>query len=141
MEATDLIKKIAIIEDDPISQFIINKTIKSTIYTENISVFSNGMAALDYFNLNLTTAENLPDVILLDINMPVMNGWQFINQFSKLSTSIDKKIYIYLLTSSQNPDDLLQSKNLELVTDYLIKPLDKEKLIKAFGRDRGFSYI
>jgi CheY-like chemotaxis protein len=141
MEATDLIKNIAIIEDDPISQFIINKTIKSTIYTENISVFSNGMAALDYFNLNLTTAENLPDVILLDINMPVMNGWQFINQLSKLSTSIDKKIYIYLLTSSQNPDDLLQSKNLELVTDYLIKPLDKEKLIKAFGRDRGFSYI
>jgi CheY-like chemotaxis protein len=135
------IKNILIIEDDQICQFIIRKVIKSTINIENTHLFSNGKIALDYIIAQLDTPENLPDVILLDINMPVMNGWQFLDQYSKINELINKNIYIYLLTSSQNPDDLLQSKNSELVIDYIIKPINSEKLIKAFGSTKGFSYI
>jgi CheY-like chemotaxis protein len=59
--------------------------------------------------------------------MPVMNGWQFLSRYIKFKSEIDKKIMIYIVSSSNNPDDVIQAKSIFEVTDYLIKPIHRDK--------------
>jgi CheY-like chemotaxis protein len=59
--------------------------------------------------------------------MPVMNGWQFLNRYIKFKSEIEKKIMIYIVSSSNNPDDVIQAKSILEVTDYLIKPINRDK--------------
>lgn len=72
---------------------------------------------------NKDNSELLPDVIFLDINMPIMNGWQFLDEFKKMQNSIDKNITIYLVSSSFDDRDISRSKDYAEVTDYIIKPV------------------
>jgi CheY-like chemotaxis protein len=58
--------------------------------------------------------------------MPVMNGWQFLSRYIKFKSEIDKKIMIYIVSSSNNPDDVIQAKSIFEVTDYLIKPINRD---------------
>jgi CheY-like chemotaxis protein len=71
-----------------------------------------------------TTA--LPDIIFLDINMPVMDGWQFLDSFRNIEDMLSKKITIYLVSSSVDKNDMSRSKQISLVKDYLIKPVYKD---------------
>jgi len=99
-------------------------------------IFKNGLEALEYFKIILTnmSEEKLPDIIFLDLNMPVMDGWEFLGEFIKIKNQFDKKITLYVVSSSIDPRDLERAKSFNLVTDYLIKPIELKKFEKIFDR-------
>jgi CheY-like chemotaxis protein len=86
---------------------------------------------LNFLKKNINNTEALPEIILLDLSMPVMDGWQFLDEFVMLNPRVGKKITIYICTSSISPDDLNKAKSISAVSDYIIKPVSKEKLIEV----------
>ena len=85
--------------------------------------------------MSSVTHENLlPDIIFLDLNMPVMDGWEFLNEFLKIKNNLNKKITLYVVSSSIDPRDLERVKSFNMVTDYLIKPIELKKFEKIFDK-------
>jgi CheY-like chemotaxis protein len=125
-----------IIDDDKIYVNLVRKIIEIKKLSENLLIFKNGLEALDYFKIILTnmTEEKLPDIIFLDLNMPVMDGWEFLGEFIKIKNQFDKKITLYVVSSSIDPRDLERAKSFNLVTDYLIKQIELKKFEKIFDR-------
>ncbi|MBX2946373.1 MAG: response regulator [Cyclobacteriaceae bacterium] len=117
---------IALIDDDEIFQFTTLRIVKLTNLPYTVTQFFNGDQALSYLNKNSEDAEKLPDVILLDINMPIVDGWMFLDEFKTLKQKLKKKITIYMVSSSIAPEDVNRAKANPLVSDYLVKPLSVE---------------
>jgi len=115
-----------LIDDDEIFQFIMKNTIAEISPDIKIKFFSDGEKGIDFLKHNLGAATNLPDIILLDVNMPFMDGWEFLNEYKSLQTEIKKDINIYLLTSSNNPKDIAMAKEISELSGYLVKPISKE---------------
>jgi CheY-like chemotaxis protein len=124
------IRNMTLIDDDDIFVFLTKKAIETTNLVELIKVFGNGLDAINFLRENCNDTHNLPEIILLDLSMPIMDGWQFLDEFTKLAPKIDKKIIIYICSSSISPSDVLLAKKSNLVSDYIIKPVTKEKLIE-----------
>ncbi len=97
------IKSIFIIDDDPITVFGIRKMLDRTVAFETISTYGNGKLALDGIIKVLNRDKSIPEVIFLDINMPIMDGWQFLEEFIVLP--IKEKVRINIVTSSIDPAD------------------------------------
>ncbi|GEL10246.1 Response regulator receiver domain-containing protein [Flavobacterium glycines] len=123
------IKNMTLIDDDDIFVFLTKKAIENTSLVELIRVFGNGLDAINFLIEHCKDLEALPEIILLDLSMPIMDGWQFLDQFTKLAPKIDKKITIYICSSSISPSDVELAKKNDLVSDYIIKPITKDKLI------------
>ncbi|WP_055442454.1 response regulator [Lacinutrix himadriensis] len=117
-----------IVDDDDIYQFTIKKTIKSLNIAKNIIAFSDGEEALNFMIENLNNDEELPDVILLDINMPIMDGFQFMEEYIKIKPKLGKKIIIYMVSSSVDTSDIERAKKISEVSDYIIKPIKENQL-------------
>lgn len=124
------IKNLALVDDDEIFVFLTKMTIESSNLVDVIKVFRNGREAINFLNENSHDPHQLPEVILLDLSMPVMDGWQFLEEYVALKPRIGKKIVIYVVSSSISPDDIQRAKNINEVTDYIIKPVTKEHLIE-----------
>ncbi|MBM1104521.1 response regulator [Aurantibacter crassamenti] len=117
-----------IVDDDDIYQFTIKKTILSLNLAKNIIAFSDGEEALNYMIENLNNDKELPDVILLDINMPIMDGFQFMEEYIKIQPKIGKKITIYMVSSSVDTADIERAERISEISDYIIKPIEADKL-------------
>jgi len=126
-----------IIDDDKIYVNLVRKIIEIKKLSENLLIFKNGLEALDYFKVILSnlTEDKLPEIIFLDLNMPVMDGWEFLGEFVKIKNNFDKKISLYVVSSSIDPRDLERAKSFNLVTDYLIKPIELKKFEKIFNKN------
>lgn len=74
----------------------------------------------------IQNSEKLPQVIFLDLNMPVWDGWQFLDEFTKIP--IEQKITIFILTSSNNGEDIKRAERYSLTSNYLVKPIDQSHL-------------
>jgi CheY-like chemotaxis protein len=118
---------ILVIDDDTIYQYTAKKTIEAIGLSANISFCSNGEEALDYIESSLKSFDLIPDVILLDVNMPVMNGWDFLKAYNKIKNKINKKITIYVVSSSEDESDIENSRKFEIVEGYMVKPILKEQ--------------
>ena len=121
--------RVCVIDDDDIYQFLLKKELKHTNLVDRITVFTDGQKAMRYFLENKQSEDDLPDVIFLDVNMPIMNGWQFLEEFKMLKPKLKKKITIYLVSSSFDDRDISRSKEYTEVTDYIIKPVKRANLI------------
>ncbi|GAB5564969.1 MAG: response regulator [Winogradskyella sp.] len=124
-----VIKNLFIVDDDETFTFLTVKRISRTNLVENIKTFQNGLDILSYLKENKKSTEVLPDVILLDINMPIMDGWQFLERFEPLTEELKKNIVIYILSSSIFPGDIDRAKNSKIISDFIIKPFTDEKLL------------
>ncbi len=115
-----------IIDDDPIFVFGVKKIMELIGFCNNLLIFKNGEEALNNLKAIISANEVLPDVILLDLNMPILDGWQFLEEFIKVPCK--KNILIYIVSSSVDPQDVLKAKSYEMVSDYIVKPISIKKL-------------
>lgn len=122
------IEIIALIDDDPAFVFITEKIIEKTNHFKEVKVFDNGLNALNYLKENLNNDIHLPNIIFLDLSMPVMDGWQFLDEYALLEIKNKRKITVYICSSSISPYDITRAKSINEVTDFIIKPITKEKL-------------
>lgn len=128
------IKLACLIDDDKIYVNLVKKIIEIKNLSENLIIFKNGKEALDYFRpiLENLSEDKLPDIIFLDLNMPVMDGWEFLGEFIKIKNGFNKKITLYVVSSSIDSRDLERAKSFSMVEDYLIKPIELKKFEKIF---------
>lgn len=119
---------VCIIDDDNIYQYTARVLLESTGLAKDIQSFYNGYEAINYLKEQKSTGlDTLPDLIFLDINMPVMNGWEFLEEYRKLYASFSKPIVVYVVSSSVDYSDMQKSRSYETVTDYLVKPVNRSK--------------
>lgn len=119
------LESILLVDDDHITNFIHQKIIDNLKCSEHVKVVRNGLEAIDY----LSNEDNpLPQLMFLDINMPKMNGWEFLDAFGELSRAGLEKTIIVILTTSQNPDDFEKAKACPYVKVVENKPLTKDMI-------------
>lgn len=129
-----MFSKILFVDDDPITLMLCKKVIERAEFSKEIDVAHNGEDALSYFDSLKTELNNnnditAPELMFLDLNMPVMGGWEFLDLFS------DDKYYTFfpdlkviVLSSTIDPKDIEKSKSYSMVIDFLSKPITKELL-------------
>jgi CheY-like chemotaxis protein len=131
-----MLNKILCIDDDPITLMLCKKVISKTVFSQAIDTALNGVDAIKYlddFILKLQNNPNivkeLPELIFLDLNMPVMNGWEFLDTFSQNNyKEIFNNTKVVVLSSTIDPRDIEKSKTYSMVIDFLSKPITIEML-------------
>ena len=125
-------KTILLVDDDEISIFIITKLLESSGLAREIHAVGNGQVALDLIASTFGGTSFLPDLILLDLNMPVMDGFRFLEAFKKLRLPNKENVKIIIVTSSEDPCDLWRAKEMG-ISGYLTKPLSREALLQVLN--------
>ena len=125
-------KKFYLIDDDTIFVFLTRKTLQVANLSTDLTVFEDGKKALLDLELSANQPDLLPDVIFLDLNMPVLDGWGFLEEYLLLEPKMSKKIEIYIVSSSISPSELERSQSIPVVTDFLTKPLSRSKFVEIF---------
>jgi len=115
-----------LVDDNEIDNMINQKMLESANFAERYYIHNSGKSALDFLE-NLVGEENaselLPEIILLDINMPLMDGFQFLEEYVELTSEMKRPIAIFMLTTSINPSDKERADSNPLITRFLTKPL------------------
>lgn len=125
--------QILCIDDDPIALMLCKKVITKAEFSKELITAQNGEEALSYFNtLKNTTPTDLnnkkPSLIFLDLNMPVMGGWEFLDLFSTPNYSDFNTTNVIILSSTIDPDDLEKAKTYPMILDFLSKPVTTQML-------------
>jgi CheY-like chemotaxis protein len=124
---------IALVDDDKIFQITASRTLKAAQLSDKILQFDNGEEALDFLRDHARESETLPDYIFLDINMPFVDGWMFLDDYAHLKTNLSKPIEIYMVSSSIDPRDMDRARQNANVREYIIKPVTREKFIELLS--------
>ena len=131
------LKHLLLVDDDPTTNFFNQHLIGKTNIFSEIHVAENGQAALDKIEELQKRGEG-PDMILLDINMPIMNGFEFLDHYQNLSDQVKSSVVVCMLTTSLAKEDLEKSKEYSVLSDYIDKPLYEAKMreliLKYFGK-------
>jgi CheY-like chemotaxis protein len=122
-----------IIDDDQVYVFAMKKMIIGNEFCKEVITFKNGEEALNFLHSKMKDPNGLPEIIMVDINMPVMDGWEFLDEFIKLMPSLPGKITIYMISSSIRQVDIERAKMYSEVQDYIVKPLLIDNLKKILG--------
>jgi CheY-like chemotaxis protein len=117
---------IYLIDEDPISLFLTEHVLRAEEFAQDIHPFTAAEEALAYLVPRLATA--VPQIILLDLNMPVMDGWGFLAALTPYEAALQSRCRIYLLTSSLALADRVKSQNYALVAGVIRKPLEEEEV-------------
>lgn len=133
-------KNILLVDDDSIANFLIEKIVQSTGLARNIFKALNGREALQVFERHFSGSLPVPEVVLLDLNMPIMNGFEFLQAYNNLEFVEKDHVLIILVTSSNNPSDIERAKQLG-IKYYLTKPISADTikgiLLKEFENSEG----
>jgi CheY-like chemotaxis protein len=119
------LKCILLVDDDPDDNMYHRIIIEEMNIAEKIDVVLNGLEAITYLKKENQTP---PELIFLDINMPKMNGWEFLEQYKLLDAKQRARVVIVILTTSANPDHVKKAQQIKEVTGFETKPLDKEMM-------------
>jgi|RhiMethySRZTD1v2_1073278.scaffolds.fasta_scaffold14555_3 CheY-like chemotaxis protein len=117
-----------IIDDDPMSSFYIKRLAELGELAHIITIYNTAQGAINYLLHHRKTVEHLPDIILLDIYMPEIDGWEFLNQLKQIEDQLMKKAAIYIISSSNHPRDLSRAETIPDVRSYFQKPVTLEVL-------------
>ncbi len=125
---------VLLVDDDPATNFLHTRAIKGADCTEEIVTAENGEAAINYLQHRFNQGLPAPELILLDINMPVMNGWDFLAAYTQLPDWQKNQSKLIMLTTSMNPDDEVKAKTFSEIKEFDYKPLDKAMLNSLLQR-------
>lgn len=131
-------KNIMLVDDDKIFNFLSEKTITSLGLANEVHFAVNGKQALELLEQYREGKISRPDIIFLDLNMPIMNGYQFIEAFANMDLPEKHKITIVVLSSSVDPNDVARTKELG-IQYYFSKPLSKDEIKKLIGDEFFYS--
>ncbi len=126
-EALDTMKNVLLVDDDHIFNFLSAKILQKTGIAGEINTALNGKGALDILNNRYRDSVTIPDVILLDLNMPIMDGFTFLEAFKELNMPHKDDIQIIVVSSSQDPRDIQRARDLG-VKHYMQKPITEHGL-------------
>lgn len=126
-----MIKKAYIIDDDEVSLFLTSMLLESGSYVSQIESFENAEKAL--INLEKEEIQEIPDIIFLDLNMPDISGWEFLDLISQKEKRYLHKCRVFILSSSVDMAEKEKAKSYKLVSAFLQKPLDEDELTKIFN--------
>jgi len=120
-----------VIDDDQINNMLCKYSIRQVNNELETNTFLEPEKGFEYILSNYSKLDkSLPTVLLLDINMPTCSGWDFLDKFEKLDEQIKNQIKVYMLSSSVDPKDMEKAKANSNVVDYIVKPLNKEIVVK-----------
>lgn len=125
------INKIMLIDDDEIHSNLCYELIIKSGITNSVSVFNDAEVALHFIHKNANEADLLPDLIFLDINMPFMDGWEFLDAYEAIKPEVKKDIVLILLTSSVYKNDIEKAKQYKSVVEYIKTPISIHKLLET----------
>lgn len=125
---TPRVANLWIIDNDPMVSFYIKRLTELGALADIITIYDSPRGAVDYLLLHKASLEHLPDIILLDIYMPEMDGWEFIQEFQKIRDKLTKNVEIHIITSSNHPKDITRAQSFLEVKSYLQKPVTLEAL-------------
>lgn len=132
-----VINQIIIIDDNKIDLFINQKICSLVFEKANIKTFNCSVTAVDYFKKPFNEPEEFSadkvDIILLDINIPVINGFEFLKEIEKTNLFTKNKVEVYFLSSSNLEKDINEALSIESCSGYIEKPLTKDKLINVMN--------
>ena len=124
---------VLLVDDDEINNFISIKLIKKALLNTDIMACLNGKFAIDQLvELQNEDPAKLPDYILLDINMPIMNGWEFLDEYKRLNIDPLGKSKIFIISSSVFSNDINKARSYPVVKDFISKPLNVDKIVELF---------
>jgi CheY-like chemotaxis protein len=127
-EATKTIDLVMLVDDNETDNFISKRIIEITKFAKRVEVKNSGKSALDYLKENQSSAEDLPNIIFLDINMPIVDGFVFLYEFEKFSEVVRNKCKVIILSSSDNKRDIDKIVNNNHVIKFITKPLTEVAL-------------
>ncbi len=127
---SDSMPQLWIIDDDPAYTHLARYLIRDVDDDVEISTFADGDLAIDHLTAHLTDADELPDLILLDINMPRMDGWEFLKEYAAIHDRLPKKVTIYMLSSSIADSDKKKAEENVFVKGYIVKPLEGDQYLQ-----------
>lgn len=134
MDTKKKLQCVLLIDDDEVTNFLNRRVIEYSKIAEHVEVKLNGQEALDFLNNKGTTDNSLlPCLILLDINMPVMDGWEFMQAYTQKALDQKKNMNIVMLSTSTNPEDIKRAAGLPFVKAFKSKPLTSEDLVEIMN--------
>ncbi len=121
------VELVCIIDDDRVYVNLVSKVIELRKLSKEIMIFKNGKEAIDFFKRHAddetVVEQQVPKIILLDLNMPIMDGWEFLKEYTQIKPKIEAPIEIFVVSSSINPRDINRAKAIKEVSDYITKPI------------------
>ncbi len=124
-----MLQKVLCIDDDPISVMLCKKVILRSVFAETTDSANNGENALRYLeNLMETSGSVYPEIILLDLNMPIMNGWEFLENYERRFAAVYNESKIVVLSSTIDPEDVKRTKKFSTVLTFISKPITSSSL-------------
>lgn len=133
-----MLEILCVVDDDKIFTYLLKRLIEKAKVAREIIFFENGRDALDYLASHKEDALKLPQLILLDINMPILDGWQFLSEYGKLKPDVPQPISICMMSSSSEVEDYNRAMDSGYVMDYLQKPVQIPSLKEVTERVLSF---
>lgn len=115
-----------IVDDSEVDIFILSRALRSIGLSGEVCTYRHGKEAFDAVMERINAGEQLPDLILLDVNMPVWDGWDFLEALK--TVTVEKPPHVYVMSSSQEPEDMERALSYAMVDDYLRKPVSPSDL-------------
>lgn len=126
---------VMIVDDNEIDLIVGKRVIEKFSFARNVILVESAIKAMEYLEAHADEEDKLPDLIFLDINMPEMNGFEFLDAYAGLAEKMKRKCIIMMLTTSAHPDDRERAAKSPYVYDYMNKPLSGDKLKQVDERD------
>ncbi len=126
----NVLKQIMLIDDDEVYNFICSETIKKILNIKDIITYTSSQNGLNFLAKSIADKAQLPDLIFIDINMPILDGWSFIEEYQKMSSDIAQKVLIYIQSSSVYDEDIEKSKTYAVIDGFITKPLSLAQLME-----------
>lgn len=126
-------RNIFVVDDDPIFRLITKKLFEKNFENLNVEFYENGEKGINEIKKRIENGQRLPAAILLDIEMPALNGWGFMEQFIKAPDEFKSNIDVYIVTSSIAPEDKAKAASFAEIKDYVNKPLNLDMLKRIVG--------